>query len=394
MGAPDPRAGVAAAAEAGIDLEAGRRFWAFRRPAATSRPAVTDAAWPRTEIDRFVLAGLEAKGLRPAARCRPGHARTPALLRPGRPAADARGGRRLRRRPVAGRLRALVDRLLASPHFGERWGRHWLDVARFGESLTLRGFVLKEAWRYRDYVIDAFNADLPFDRFVREQIAGDLLPAASLAERAAAADRHHVPGPRQHQPRGAGQGPARMDVVDEQLDTIGKAFLAQTIGCARCHDHKFDPIPTRDYYALAGILRNTKTLEHANVSKWLELPLPVDPEQEVGAPGARGGGRRPGGPDQGGRGSLASSGKGSAPGRGDRRRRPAGIVVDDAQARKVGVWKESQYSGSYIGAGYLHDDNGGKGEKSLTFQPKFPDAGNTRSGSPTRPGRADRSRSR
>src|SRR5262249_37919270 len=155
----------------------------------------------------------------------------------------------------------------------------------------------------------------------------------------------------------------RMDVVDEQLDTIGRAFLAQTLGCARCHDHKFDPIPTKDYYALAGILRNTKTLEHANVSQWLERPLPAEPavesalrdhEARVAAlqkqvlalkpaisarPGARAVAELP------------------------------GIVVDDTQAKKVGEWKESKAVGSYVGAGYLHDLDTGKGQKTLTFQP-------------------------
>ena len=375
MGAPDPRSGRAAAVEVGIDLEAGRRFWAFRPPRRHEPPAVTDADWPRNEIDRFILAGLEAKGLKPV---RDADKATLARrlyydlvgLPPSPEEVDAFLGD-----TTPGAYEALVDRLLASPHFGERWGRHWLDVARFGESMTLRGLVLGVAWRYRDYVIDAFNADLPFDRFVREQVAGDLLPAASLAEerRQRTATTFLALGNTNLEEQDKEQ--LRMDVVDEQLDTIGKAFLAQTIGCARCHDHKFDPIPASDYYALAGILRNTKTLEHANVSKWLELPLPVEPEQEsalreheaaVAALEAR---------IKAARGKLASSGKDSARGGviavGDL----GGIVVDDAQAEKVGFWKESQYSGSYIGAGYLHDDNGGKGESSLTFQPKFPAAG-------------------
>ena len=183
--------------------------------------------------------------------------------------------------PSPAAYEGLVDRLLASPHFGERWGRHWLDVARFGESLTLRGFIFKEAWRYRDYVIAAFNADMPYDQFLREQIAGDLIPAANLADRRRqrVATTFLVMANTNLEEQDKQQ--LRMDVVDEQLDTIGKAFLAQTIGCARCHDHKFDPIPTRDYYALAGILRNAKTLEHANVSQWMERPLPLPAEQEA-----------------------------------------------------------------------------------------------------------------
>src|SRR5262249_3093092 len=143
-----------------------------------------------------------------------------------------------------------------------------------------RGFVLKDAWRYRDYVLDAFNQDRPFDRFLMEQVCGDLLPAATIAERRRqlTATTFLALGNTNLEEQDKKQ--LRMDGVDEQLDTLGKAFLAQTIGCARCHDHKFDPIPTKDYYALAGILRSTKAMEHANVSKWLELPLPVEPAQE------------------------------------------------------------------------------------------------------------------
>ncbi len=150
---------------------------------------------------------------------------------------------------------------------------------------------------------------------------------------------------------------------------IGKAILAQTITCARCHDHKFDPIPTADYYALAGILRNARALEHANVSRWIEVPLPADPPEEailkkhesaVAALQAR---------------IQAARGR-AAPGRGvvavgD----VPGIVVDDTRARKVGEWKESQWSGSYIGRGYLHDLDAGKGTKTLTFQPDLPAGG-------------------
>src|SRR5262249_52905304 len=152
-------------------------------------------------------------------------------------------------------LERLVDQLLASPQFGERWGRHWLDVVRFGESMTLRGFIFPEAWRYRDYVIDAFNQDEPFDRIVREQLAGDLLPAPTMADRRRQLTAVGFLALGNHNLEEQDKEQLRMDVVDEQLDTLGKAFLAQTLGCARCHDHKFDPIPTRDYYALAGILR-------------------------------------------------------------------------------------------------------------------------------------------
>jgi hypothetical protein len=256
-------------------------FWAYQPVRAPAVPAVQDAAWPAGAIDRFVLAGLEARGLHPAADAdRATLARRLYFdlvgLPPSPEEVDA-----FVNDPDPAAYEKLVERLLASPHFGERWGRHWLDVARFAESLTLRGFILKEAWRYRDYVIDAFDRDVPFDQFVREQLAGDLLPAATPADRRRqlVATAFLVLGNTNLEEQDKQQ--LRMDVVDEQLDVIGKGFLAQTITCARCHDHKFDPIPTTDYYALAGILRNAKALEHANVSKWLEVPLPLTAAEEA-----------------------------------------------------------------------------------------------------------------
>ncbi len=371
MGAPDPR-GTVASQKRTIDIEEGRKFWAYRLLVRHPAPAVKDIAWPASVVDRFVLARLEAKGLRPA------------------PDADrATLARRLHydliglpptpeqidafvNDPSPDAYERLVDRLLASPHFGERWGRHWLDVARFAESLTLRGFVLKEAWRYRDHVIDAFNDDLPFDRFVREHVAGDLLPADTLADRRRqlVAVGFLALGNTNLEEQDKKQ--LRMDVVDEQLDTIGKAFLAQTVGCARCHDHKFDPIPTRDYYALAGILRNTKTLEHANVSKWLEAPLPGSPEREeaartheraVAALQARI--KALGGT------ATKDAGKGRVVATKD----VPGVVVDDVQAKKVGEWQSSRFSGSYVGDGYIHDIDRDKGGKTLTFIPELPHAG-------------------
>jgi cytochrome c553 len=158
-------------------------------------------------------------------------------------------------------LERVVDALLASPQFGERWGRHWLDVARYGESTGMeRNHTYPTAWRYRDYVINAVNADKPYDQFIREQIAGDLLPAESVAEK----NEHLVAtgflavGTRSLQEKNAEQ--FRMDGVDEQIDATSRAVLGLTVACARCHDHKFDPVPQKDYYALAGIFRSTETL--------------------------------------------------------------------------------------------------------------------------------------
>ena len=152
---------------------------------------------------------------------------------------------------------SIVDRLLASPQFGERWGRHWLDVARYGESAgSSRDVLMLYAWRYRDYVIDAFNQDMPLDRFIREQVAGDLLPASSES------DRHRqmiATGFLAIGSKSLNGGNLTYDVIDDQIDVISKSVLGLTVSCARCHDHKFDPIPTRDYYSLAGFFLSTET---------------------------------------------------------------------------------------------------------------------------------------
>jgi hypothetical protein len=370
MGAPDPRSAAGPRKQVGLSLEEGRGFWAYKPVRNSTPPAVKAADWPAGDIDRFILAALEAKGLKPAADAdRATLARRVYFDLVGLPPTPEQIDNFVGDTdPKA--FEHLVDRLLASPQFGERWGRHWLDVARFGESLTLRGFILKEAWRYRDYVIDAFNKDIPFDRFIREQIAGDLLPAATLDDRRRQliATTFLALGNTNLEEQDKAQ--LRMDVVDEQLDVITKGFLAQTVICARCHDHKFDPIPTADYYALAGILRNAKAMVHANVSKWIEIPLPLPPAEEAVF-------RKH---DE----AVAALQKKVAAARAKAGPVVAkvipvtdvpGIVVDDAQAKKVGEWQHSTYSGHYIGDGYVHDQNAGKGEKTLTFQPELPAAG-------------------
>ena len=266
-GAADPRTGEAIGKANSSPVKA-EDHWAYHPIRKLAPPPVHDAAWPAGDIDRFILHALEEKQLRPGL-----EAPREALVRrlyfdlvglP--PKAEEIEAFVADQRPDA--YEQLVERLLASPHFGERWARHWLDVARFAESVTLRGLVFQEAWRYRDYVIDAFNRDRPFDQFVREQIAGDLLSAASVEERRRnlVATAYLALGNLNLEEQDKGQ--LRMDAVDEQLDLIGKGLLAQTITCARCHDHKFDPIPTRDYYALAGIFAKHA---HARARQRLEL---------------------------------------------------------------------------------------------------------------------------
>ncbi len=233
MGAPDPRRGTASPVPGSgrptIDIDAGRKFWAYRPPRRYQPPAVRDRAWPATAIDRFLLAALETRSVGPTHDAdRATLARRLAFDLIGLPPAPEEVDAFVNDpSPVA--YESLVDRLLASPHFGERWGRHWLDVARFAESLTFRGFILPPAWRFRDYVIDAFNADMPFDQFVREHVAGDLLPARDLDDRRRqqVAASFLVLGNTNLEDQDKNQ--LVMDVVDEQLDTIGRAFLAQTI---------------------------------------------------------------------------------------------------------------------------------------------------------------------
>ena len=177
------------------------------------------------------------------------------------PAADMTDGFVADPSPAA--FAALVDELLASPHYGEHWARHWLDVVRYADSNGLDENVAHgNAWRYRDYVIAAFNADKPFDVFVLEQIAGDLLVNDETSpERNAellTATGFLVLGPKVLAE--GDETKLQMDIIDEQIDTIGKSFLGLALGCARCHDHKFDPISQADYYALAGILQSTRTM--------------------------------------------------------------------------------------------------------------------------------------
>ncbi len=177
-----------------------------------------------------------------------------------------------------------VDRLLASPRFGERWGRHWLDVARFAESSGKTNFTYPQAWRYRDWVIASFNADKPFDHFVREQIAGDLLPAQDDRKRAEQliATGFLAIGSKAHDSENHRQ--FVLDVIDEQIEATTRAFIGLTVACARCHDHKMDPIPQRDYYALSGIFRSTQTCSgtlagvfpNFNASPLVELPAGAD----------------------------------------------------------------------------------------------------------------------
>lgn len=361
-------------------IAAGAKYeahWSYAPVRAVAPPAVRQTEWPQAALDAFVLSRLEAAGLAPAPPAAPA-----TLLRrlyfdvhglP--PEEDALVEFMADRRPDA--YERQVDRLLSSPRFGERFARHWLDLVRYAESVTLRGLVLSEAWRYRDYIIDSFNADRPYDEFLREQIAGDLLSGDGVdvptRQRRIVATMFWALGNINLEEQDKGQ--LDMDVVDEQLDVLGKAVLAQTIGCARCHDHKFDPIPTRDYYALGGILRNTQLLEHANVSGWRRVNLPLAADEEArfaelesrlaSLQAARDEARKRVNTDSEAIEGPAVLQPGELP----------GVVVDDQDAKAVGRWQTSQHSGRYIGSAFRHDGNQGQGQKTLTFTAALPHDG-------------------
>ncbi|TDU73261.1 cytochrome c [Prosthecobacter fusiformis] len=261
-------------------MKARMDHWAFKPVQDSPAPVVKNANWPLMEVDRFVLAELENKGLAPVADAEPA-----ALLRrvhldlTGLPP-TAEQVQAFLAAPSESRIEAVIDELMKSPQFGERWGRHWLDVARYAESSGKEtDFAYPQAWRHRDYVIKAFNADMPFDQFIREQIAGDLFAARDDKQRAELliATGFLAIGPKSHIEKNPLQ--FEMDVVDEQIDTVSQAFLGMTMACARCHDHKYDPVSQRDYYALVGIFRSTdtkfgtiKVIQNNNPSTLVALP--------------------------------------------------------------------------------------------------------------------------
>ncbi len=265
-GAPDPRSGEAPPRKpdpAGdFDLEARRdSHWAWRPVRVEPPPRVEDSAWPRDEIDRYVLARLEAAGLAPAPPAPPATwLRRVTFDLTGLPPARDEVEAFLRdASPRA--FEYVVERLLDSPRFGEHWAQHWLDLVRYAETKGHEGdFSIPHAYRYRDYAIRAFNADVPYDRFVIEHVAGDLVdpprldPVERTNESVQGTGFWHL-GEATHSPvdiRGE-----EADRVANQIDVFSKTFLGLSLGCARCHDHKFDAISTEDYYALAGYLQSS-----------------------------------------------------------------------------------------------------------------------------------------
>jgi hypothetical protein len=251
-GAPGPRDEGAAARPPTAELP-----WSFRPLRKPELPRVRDSAWPLNEVDLFLRSTLEEKGLTPSG---PAEKRT--LIRRATfdllglpPTPEEIDAFLADSSPKA--FERVIERLLASPHYGERWGRHWLDAARYADSCgNATDYPVPQAWRYRNYVINAFNRDTPYDQFIREQIAGDLLPSASERERC----EKIIATGFVALSRRPGLYPEREPhlTIEDTLETLGRSVLGLSVGCARCHDHKFDPVSTEDYYALYGIFQSTR----------------------------------------------------------------------------------------------------------------------------------------
>ncbi len=250
--------------------EEARRYWAFQKPVRAATPAIGDPQWNRHPVDRFVRPALDANGLEPAPEAdRRTLLRRAFLDLTGLPPSPKETRQFLEDR-AAGAWERLIDRLLESPHYGERWGRHWLDVARYADSNGYEhDYDRPTAWRYRDYVIRAFNEDKPFDRFLREQIAGDELDRANQDALIATGFLRNfakVGFREKDNPQ------FRYDYLDDMIATIGRGLLGLTLQCARCHNHKFDPIAQKDYYRL-----------QASLFGYVEVDHPLVPEAEARA---------------------------------------------------------------------------------------------------------------
>ncbi len=364
-GAWDPRTleKVPDSAPQGLTVEHASQHWAYRQPQPAPPPTDPNASGP---VDAWINEALRQANLQPMPPAPIGQlVRRVAFDLTGLPPDPQQLQRIVQAADPKRALRQWVDELLATPAYGETFARHWMDVARYAESITLRGFVLGEAWRYRDYLIRAYASDLGFDQMVRQQIAGDLLEYDSIEDQqwGAIATGFLALGNTNLETQDKVE--LDFDHIDEQLEVIGNAFLGQTIGCARCHDHKFDPIPTADYYALAAIFRSTVPLTHANLSRWIEKPLPLAGEQAAHYQHLTQRQQQ-----------LAEDIKAVEAELGAknlRRQYPsdqfAGIVIDDQQAKLVGQWSTSDHTAGYVDAGYRHDANQGKGEKTATFEP-------------------------
>ena len=374
MGAPDPRNSsmeevFAVGGLKAKSLKEGREFWAFKPIKLPLLPAVQKGEWIQDEIDRYILRGIEEHDIEPSQKAKP----TTLLRRiffdlTGLPPSP-QDIKDYQNSSSQESFENVVNKLLESPRFGERWGRHWLDVARYADTTGGgRNNPFPNAHRYRDYVINSFNNDKPFDQFIIEQIAGDLMPSSTDEEynEKLTGTGFLALGPHNYELQD--KELLRMEVVDEQLTAVGKAFMGLTMDCARCHDHPFDPISITDYYSMAGIFRSTNSLVPGNVAGFHEREL----RDEFGEQREQ--------YDQ----TLASLEKrlkdavnlfkalgGKESNSNTRSLDPLtleGIVVDELAVMKKGNWKLSTHTPGYVGSGYHHDNNTGKGNKSITYR--------------------------
>ena len=373
-GAIDPRTNATAPPldSREIDIEAGRQFWAFRSLQFTKPPGRQGG---RSPIDLYLLAKLDEAGL-------VANELAPPATRLRRLAFDLTGlppDQDLLSRwladPTPGHWGRIVDSMLASPEYAEHWARHWMDVVRYADSNGSDfNATYHEAWRYRDYLVRSFAADRPFDQLVRQQVAGDLLAAESDQQRLdnVVATTFLMLGPKMLSERDKAK--LELDVVDEQIDTVGRAFLGLTLGCARCHDHKFDPVPTEDYYALAGIFKSTQTLEWRKP----EIRQHVESHPAADVRSARLGNQAAPGKSWHRWQNNSSQPRRTLKSADEKNVSPvAGIVIDDADAEKTGHGKRRFVPG-FCRLGYVHDDNKNKGEASIRFTTRLPVPGNTK----------------
>jgi hypothetical protein len=257
LGAPDPRDGSAASPSASIDWKKARDHWAFQPVTKPTAPKVNDAAWPKNDIDRFVLLQLEKAGLKPvAAASKREWLRRATFDLTGLPPTPDEVEAFLKDESTEAYAK-VVDRLLESPHYGERWARTWLDLSRYAEDQahTFGVQPFTNAWRYRDWVVEAFNKDMPFDRFLKLQLAGDLMPPEPDRVTQLAGLGFQGLGVLYYKNTDAAKAAA--DELDDRIDMLTRAVLGLTVSCARCHDHKFDPIPQLDYFSLAGVFNGS-----------------------------------------------------------------------------------------------------------------------------------------
>jgi hypothetical protein len=246
--------------------------WSFQPVSSTAAPKAKNEAWVRNPIDAFILAKLEAAGIQPSPEadpytlCRRLYLDLTGL--PPTPEEVDEFIKSFASSSAENAYEALVDKLLASPHYGERWGRHWLDLARYADS---NGYTIdggRTIWKYRDWVINALNRDLPFDAFTIEQIAGDMLPKASVDQIVATGFHRNT---LRNEEGGTDQEQFRVEAVVDRVSTTGSVFLGLTVGCARCHDHKYDPISQREFYQLFALLNNADEPTY---------PLPTDQQSK------------------------------------------------------------------------------------------------------------------